>query len=171
LAVQNAELNLCREKSLLREQQRQILHDLGEAYSQVDRTFAQIKTVYNNRVAVQEELVPKQKRVEAGEDDIFFLLEAQQRATTIESGLHRSIIDYNLALLDFAYEEGSLLSQFNIDLLEDVACEPLLAASERHDQRAFSDSSVMPPQKVGPISSGALRSTPTYAIPGEPLAQ
>ncbi len=118
LGVRSAQLNLCREKALLREQQRQILHDLGSAYAEVDRSFAAIKTVYNNRVAVKEELEPKRKRVIAGEDDVFFLLEAQQRAANIESAMHRAVVDYNLSLLNFAYAEGNLLQQFNVDLCE-----------------------------------------------------
>ncbi len=155
LAVQNAELSLCREKALLREQQRQILHDLGAAYAEVDRTFVSIKSVYNNRDAVQEELAPKRKRVEAGEDDVFFLLDAQQRATTIESGLHRVIVDYNLSLLNFAYQEGNLLSQFNIDLLEEAWSDPAQAAAGNHDRRIFSGELSNTPQHVGPITDGA----------------
>ncbi len=170
LAIQNAELSLCREKALLREQQRQILHNLGAAYAEVDRTFMAIKSVYNNRDAVQEELAPKRKRVEAGEDDVFFLLEAQQRATTIESGLHRTITDYNLALLNFAYQEGNLLSQFNIDLLEDAWCNPAQVAAASHDQRVSSDNSSSPPQRVGPLTNGADVQRPMLMQPSNEIA-
>ena len=47
LAIKNAELNLIREKAILKEQQRQLLHDLGAAYTEVDRAMANIRTVYN----------------------------------------------------------------------------------------------------------------------------
>lgn len=174
LAVQNAELSLCREKVLLREQQRQILHDLSAAYAEVDRAFASIKTVYNNRDAVQEELAPKQRRVEAGEDDIFFLLEAQQRATTIESGLHRSIIDYNLALLSFAYEEGTLLSQFNVSVQEEAWSGTLQAASD-HSNRVFEtgqNSSPSIPVTNGPMPTAPLSSSmPIHRVEPEPAPQ
>ena len=119
LAIKNAELNLIREKAILKEQQRQLLHDLGAAYTEVDRAMANIRTVYNTRLAIQEELEPKQIRVEEGKDQVFFLLDVQQRAAQTESQLLRSIINYNQALLNYSYTTGSLLSRYNIVLQED----------------------------------------------------
>ena len=119
LAVKNAELNLIREKAILKEQQRQLLHDLGAAYTEVDRALTQICTVYNTRLAIQEELEPKQIRVEEGKDQVFFLLDVQQRAAQTESQLLRAIIDYNQALLNYSFTTGSLLSRYNIVLQED----------------------------------------------------
>lgn len=118
LAIRNAELSLVREKTVLREQQRQLLLDLGGAYAEVDRALAAMRTSFNSRVAVQEELEPKRKRVEEGQDQVFFLLDAQQRAATAESALHRSIADYNQSLLNYALTTGTLLSRFNISLAE-----------------------------------------------------
>jgi len=74
-------------------------------------------------VAVQAELEPKRKRVEEGQDQVFFLLDAQQRAATAESDVHRSISDYNRALMQYAYTTGSLLSRYNIYLTEGPWCE------------------------------------------------
>ncbi len=123
LAIRNAELNLTRERALLQEQQRQLLHDLGSAFSEVDRAFEAMRVSFNQRVAVQAELEPKQKRVEEGQDQVFFLLDAQQRAATAESDVHRSISDYNRALMQYAYTTGSLLSRYNIYLTEGPWCE------------------------------------------------
>lgn len=119
LAVRNAELRLMREKAVLREQQRQLLHDLSAAYTEVDRSMTNIRTNYNTRLAIQEELEPKRIRSEEGKDQIFFLLDVQQRAATSESQLIRSIVDYNQALLDYAYTTGGLLARYNIHLQED----------------------------------------------------
>ncbi len=123
LSVRNAELNLVREKTILREQQRQILHDLGAAFTEVDRALQSMKTNFDTRVAVQEELVPKEKRVSEGQDEVFFLLDTQQRAASSESAVHRSIADYNQALLSYAYTTGSLLSRYGIVLTEGPWCE------------------------------------------------
>ena len=119
VAIRNAELNLMREKAILKEQQRQLLHDLGAAYTEVDRSQANIRTLYNTRLAIQEELEPKRIRVEEGKDQVFFLLDVQQRAAQTESQLLRSIINYNQALLNYSYTTGSLLSRYNIMLEED----------------------------------------------------
>jgi outer membrane protein TolC len=118
LALRNAQLQLAREKALLREQQRQVLLDLNAAYSEIDRSFEVIKSSFNNRLAVLEELELKRKRAEAGEEDTFFLLEVQQRATTAEIELDQAITDYNKSLLNFAYTSGELLEQYNIFLAE-----------------------------------------------------
>jgi outer membrane protein TolC len=119
LAIRNAELRLMREKAVLREQQRQLLHDLSAAYTEVDRAMTNIRTTYNTRLAIQEELEPKRIRAEEGKDQIFFLLDVQQRAASLESQLIRSIITYNQALLDYAYTTGGLLARYNIHLQED----------------------------------------------------
>ena len=118
VAVRNAELNLTREKTVLKEQQRQLLHDLSAAFTEVDRAFVNMKTQFNSRVAVEQELEPKQKRADAGQDQIFFLLDAQQRAATAESAIHRAIADYNRALANYSFTTGNLLDRFGIVLTE-----------------------------------------------------
>ena len=118
LAIRNAELNLVRERAILKEQQRQILHDLNAAYTEVDRALDNMKTTYNSRLAAFDELEPKRKRVEEGQDQVFFLLDAQQRTATSETSVHRAVADYNLALSNYAFESGSLLTRFNIRLTE-----------------------------------------------------
>ncbi|MEZ6094768.1 MAG: TolC family protein [Pirellulaceae bacterium] len=118
LAVRNAELRLSRERTVLREQQRQILHDLSAAYTEVDRALANIRTAYNSYIATQEELEPKRLRVEEGKDQVFFLLDAQQRFANSESAFYRAIVDYNRALLNYSYVSGNLLGRYNVQLEE-----------------------------------------------------
>ncbi len=118
VAIRNAELNLAREKTILKEQKRQLLHDLNAAFVEVDRAMAAIRTSYNSNVAVQEELLPKRKRVDAGQDEVFFLLDTQQRATAAASNVHRAIANYNQALLEYDYACGRLLQRHGITLEE-----------------------------------------------------
>lgn len=118
LAVRNAELNLVRERSLLLEQQRQITLDLNAAYTEVDRSYASLKSNFNALIAVNEELDPKRRRVQEGQDQVFFLLDAEQRAAAAESAVHRAVIDYNLALLNFSFAADDVLSRYGIVLSE-----------------------------------------------------
>jgi outer membrane protein TolC len=118
VAIRNAELNLAREKTILKEQKRQLLHDLNAAFVEVDRSMAAIRTSYNSNVAVQEELIPKRKRVDAGQDEVFFLLDTQQRATSAASNVHRAIANYNLALIEYDFACGRLLQRHGISLEE-----------------------------------------------------
>lgn len=140
LAIRNAELNLVREKAILKEQQRQILIDLNSAYTEVDRALANVKTAFNSRIAVREEIEPKRKRVTEGQDQIFFLLDAEQRVATAESSVHRAIADYNQALMNFDYVSGNMLRRYNIQLTEgpwsDDAQENMIRKAGRFQKRA-----------------------------------
>jgi outer membrane protein TolC len=118
VAVRNAELNLVRERAVLKEQQRQIMLDLNAAYTEVDRALANVKLAFNSRIAVEEEIEPKRKRVAEGQDQVFFLLDAEQRLATSESAIHRAITDYNLALVNFEFVSGNMLERFNVQLTE-----------------------------------------------------
>lgn len=135
LAIRNAELNLVRERVLLKEQQRQIMHDLNAAFTEVDRAMANLKTSFNSRVATQDELVPKRKRVAGDVDSVFFLLDAEQRAATAESAVHRAVADYNQALLNYSYASGGLLSRYNIRLTEGEWSESAQANAARKAPR------------------------------------
>ena len=139
LAIRNAELSLRREKTVLREQQRQLLLDLGGAFAEVDRSLAAMRTSFNSRVAVQEELEPKRKRVIEGQDQVFFLLDAQQRAATAESALHRSVADYNQSLLNYALTTGTLLGRYNIQLVEGPWTEEAQCGAIRNASRLKTD--------------------------------
>ncbi|HMP77827.1 MAG TPA: TolC family protein [Pirellulaceae bacterium] len=135
LAIRNAELRLIRDKAIMREQQKQLLHDLGAAYAEVDRAHVNISTSYNAYIAATEELMPKRRRVEEGRDQVFFLLDAQQRVAAAESAFHRSVVDYNLALMNFTYISGSLLSRYNVQLQEGFWDEELASLGARNALR------------------------------------
>ncbi len=154
LGVKNAELNLARERVRLDEQQKQVINDLSNAYSEVDRAFAQIKTTVNARIAIQEELEPKRRRVETGADDVFFLLDVLQRAATAESAVHRAIADYNTALLDYAAVSGTLLTNYNIHLSEDPS-DPESVQAAAWSSRFYRPGNDNRPQ-MGLVSQGPV---------------
>lgn len=154
LAIRNAELALRREKTVLREQQRQLLLDLGGAFAEVDRSLQAMRTSFNSRVAVQEELEPKRKRVIEGQDQVFFLLDAQQRAATAESALHRSVVDYNLSLLNFALTTGTLLGRYNIQLVEGPWTQEAQCGSLKNASRLKTDGPNVCNTDACPVSLG-----------------
>ena len=156
VAIRNAELNLVRERAILKEQQRQIIHDLSAAWTEVDRALENMKTTFNSRIAAFDELEPKRKRVEEGQDQVFFLLDAQQRTATAESAVHRAVADYNQAIANYAFTSGGMLSRFNIRLTEgpwkQAAQENAVrkAAYWQHQSRPTSSND------LPPVSSGAI---------------
>ncbi len=170
LAVRNAEIGLVRDRSLLAEQQRQITHDLNAAYTEVDRALSIMRTSFNSLLAVQEELDPKRKRVQEGQDQVFFLLDAEQRAAAAESAVHRAVIDYNLALLNFSLLSGELLSRFGVELTEGPW-------SDRAQQNAIRKAGRYPADDepkvydVAPFSAGPYpQHVPTTAVSGSSVS-
>lgn len=154
LAIRNAELRLIRDKVVLREQQKQLLHDLGAAYAEVDRAQVNIGTSYNAYIAATEELLPKRRRVEEGKDQVFFLLDAQQRVAAAESAFHRAIVDYNVALMNFAYTSGALLARYNVHLEEGFWDEELVNIGARNALRLRTLGPNDFQRDVHPLSSG-----------------
>lgn len=159
LAIRNAELNLVRERALLKEQQRQILHDLNAAFTEVDRSMQSLRTSFNSRVAVFDELEPKRKRVSEGQDQVFFLLDAEQRAATAESAVHRAVTDYNQALLNYAYTSGTLLSRYNIQLSEGQWSQHAQSNAVRKAKRIAKRGPNLHDIDTCPVSAGAYNQT------------
>ena len=56
VAVRNAELLLARERAILRDQQREIVHEAADAIAEMDRAYAVLQTSYNRLVASQDQL-------------------------------------------------------------------------------------------------------------------
>lgn len=157
VAIRNAELNLAREKTILKEQKRQLLHDLNAAFVEVDRAMAAIRTSYNSNVAVQEELVPKRKRVDAGQDEVFFLLDTQQRATSAASSVHRAIANYNQALIEYDFTCGKLLGRHGITLEEGPWDSGAIANASRRAPYYQARGPNTRDRDLSPISAGPLR--------------
>lgn len=121
VAVRNAELQLAKARAVLNEQQRQVVFNLNEAFVEVDRTYESIRANYNAWDSIKDELRPKLEREKADafeNEDYFFLREALQRAANTRSLFVRAIADYNIALVNVAYESGQLLQRYNIQVAE-----------------------------------------------------
>ncbi|MDP1564272.1 MAG: hypothetical protein Q8M16_23080 [Pirellulaceae bacterium] len=146
LGVKNAELGLARERVRLDEQQKQLLNDLANAYSEVDRAYSQIEAIVNAQIAVEEEVSLKLETIDE-RDGVFRYQEVLQRSTAGESAVHRAIVDYNNALLNYALISGALLSNYNIHLSEDPSSSGAVQAA------AFSSQFYRSGQDQRPISS------------------
>ena len=101
VAVRNAELLLARERSILEEQKREIVHDLSAAFADVDRTYVVSQTNYNRQLAAREQLRALEAVYEDADENektrlLDLLLDAQRRLADAESQYYRSRIEYTL---------------------------------------------------------------------------
>ena len=127
-AVSNAQLLLARERAVLVEQERLVIHDLSNAYADLQRAHENCRLVFNRRVAARKRLeqieanLPRQGD-EGGEKIEIYLsdmLEALRHVAEADSGYHAALVEYALALKNLNFEKGSLLEYNNVYLAEDL---------------------------------------------------
>lgn len=123
-AIANAQWNLAREQSMLKEQELRIAHDLSNASRQIDRAYQLLQTNYNRQDADRLQTEVLRDRYRAGLTNIGFLLAAQQQLALSTSAYFRSLTDYQLALRDLHREKGSLLNYSQVGLSESEWAPP-----------------------------------------------
>ena len=127
-AVHNAELQVARERAILSEQERQVIHDLSQSMAEIDRAYAVCKTNLNRYRAARRLLASLEKTRETGRQvDLDKLLDAQRRVADADSRYFLSRVEYALALKNLNFEKGSLLEYYNLVTtdLADTGREPL----------------------------------------------
>jgi len=123
VAVRNAELKLARERSVLEEQKRQIVHDLSGEFADLERAYLVSQTNYNRRLAARDQLQALEAVYEDADENektrlLDLLLDAQRRLADAESQYYGSLREYTLAIRDVHYQKGSLLDYNEIFLAE-----------------------------------------------------
>jgi outer membrane protein TolC len=134
-AVRQAELLLSRERALLREQERSILVEVSEAFSELDRAYEQSRYNYNRIIAARQRLSGEQTRYEFGQGVLQFVLDAQSRVADAEAEYFRSLVDYNLAVAEVHYAQGTLLDYAGVHLSEGAWSNAAYASAARNAQR------------------------------------
>lgn len=155
-AVRFAQIQIARDKAVLREQERQILHDLTATVADCDRAYVQVTTNLNRYLAASDALEALQANDKAGlRVNLEQLLDAQRRVSEAESRYHLSLSEYAVATKNVHFEKGTLLEFANMMVVDDpVALEPLLgdnSASPAVKQESASE----------PISSSPLSASDT----------
>ncbi|MBN2293137.1 MAG: TolC family protein [Pirellulales bacterium] len=116
--VRHAQLNLVRERALLREQELEVSHQLTAAIRDLDRGIVLSRTNFNGRIAAKKEVESVEAAYDNGTVTLDLLLQAQRRLAEAEIAFYRSIIEYNLAIVDVHYRKGSLLEYNGVYLAE-----------------------------------------------------
>ncbi len=123
-AVRNAQLMLARDRAVLVEQERHVVHDLSNAYSELQRAYENCRLVFNRRVAARKRLEQIEENIARGgegavdkvESNLSDALEALRRVVEADSSYHAALIEYALALKNVHFEKGSLL-EYNLSLI------------------------------------------------------
>ncbi|HEX5105357.1 MAG TPA: hypothetical protein VFV87_16175, partial [Pirellulaceae bacterium] len=118
-----AELFLSREHALLEDQERQVVSDLSDAISELDRAYELARTQYNRRMAALRQLetlgVLLQQADNVEKPRLLDLqLDAQRRLADSESQFYRSLAEHEVAIKNVHLEKGTLLDYNRIFLAE-----------------------------------------------------
>ena len=125
LAVNNAELMLCWERIVQREQQRSVVHDLSNAVTDASRAYEASQNSLNRLIAARELLAAYQAQDDNNMDiDVDHLLDAQRRVVEAEIRFYRARTEYAIALKNVHMEKGSLLPYHNLYIFDHTAAAP-----------------------------------------------
>ncbi len=121
--VANAQLALARERAVLEEMERQIVHDVSNAVAEKSRMFQLVQTAYDRRISALKEYEvlirpelfesPRGRRI-----DFNILLDAQRRLADAETDYYRAVVGYAVALKNVYVETGSLMEYCNVHFNE-----------------------------------------------------
>jgi outer membrane protein TolC len=152
-AVRNAEFLLARERSLLEEQEERIVHDLSNAFAEVDRAYHVLQTVFNRREAAGERLQALQVAFEQDQAQLNLVLDAQRRYADSESHYYNTLVKYNDSIRSLHREKGSLLEYSGIHLSEGPWTNEAYAdGTDRADRTTVLEGEHLPGHRV--ISAG-----------------
>jgi outer membrane protein TolC len=118
VAARNAELVLARERALLRDQQREIVHEAADAIAELDRSYAVLQSSYNRLVASQDQLRSVEAAFEADKVPLDLLLDAQRRRAEAVVDYTQNRARYAIAQKNVHFVKGTLLEYDGIYLAE-----------------------------------------------------
>ena len=171
--VRHVQLLLAREKAVLQDLELEVSHQLGDSVRDIDFNYQVTQTRFNGRVAAQREVQAVEAAEEAGTVTLDLLLDAQRRRAEAETAYYRSLVDYNLAILEVHYRKGSLLDFNGVYLAEGPwpgkAYFDALRRARRRDASTYLDYGYTRPNVMsrGPVSQGMNPATSGELIFGE----
>ncbi|WP_442482708.1 TolC family protein [Aeoliella sp. SH292] len=116
--VRHVQLLLARDRAILQDLELEVSHQLTNAVRDIDYNHQLSQTRFNNRVAAEREVQAVELAEDKGLVTLDLLLDAQRRRAEAESAYYRSLVDYNLAILDMHFQKGSLLDFNGVYLAE-----------------------------------------------------
>ena len=155
--VRNAELQLSREQAVLKEQERQIIHDLADIVADMDRAFTVAQTAFNRREAAKEQYEAVQAAYDADKAPLDQVLSAQRTLADSDERFHRALVEYALAVKNVHFEKGSLLDHNQVYLAEGPwPGKAYFDAARREQNRGQEKKMDFTLRMTPPVSSGPV---------------
>ncbi len=117
-AVRNAELALARERAILQEQELELVHNLSDLYRDVERNYHLIEDYLSVLRAARKQVRAVNASFMLNKTTLYEVLQSQQELADAETRYYRTVIDYNLSIVNLNYRKGSLLEYNGVTLAE-----------------------------------------------------
>jgi outer membrane protein TolC len=118
-AARNAELLLARERAILQDQQREVVHEAADAIAETDRAYAVLQTTYNRVLASRDQLAAFEAKEASGESvPLDLLLDAQRRVADVAAEYAHNRARYAVAAKNVHFVKGTLLDHDGVYLTE-----------------------------------------------------
>ena len=141
VAVQNAELNLVRERAIQKEQRREVVSNLNGAITDTVRAWQAVQNNLNQYLAAKDYVMVLETRADDRQiDGADRILDAHRCLLQSEIQFFRSRSEYAVALKNVHYEKGSLLSYRDMRVQEATSAElPQNSQEENTEEEPFDD--------------------------------
>ncbi|MEX2307115.1 MAG: TolC family protein [Pirellulales bacterium] len=177
VGVRNAELYLVRERAILQDQQREVVHEAADAIAEMDRSYGVLQTSYNRLVASRDQLGAIQTAYETDKAPLDLFLDAQRRQTEAEIEYYLNRARYSLASKNVHFVKGTLLEYDGVYLAEGPwPGEAYHDTAKREASRSRPvplnyASGQAPRVSRGPYAQHDEQSLPIGEAPGEPMEE
>lgn len=116
-SLRNTQNRLARERQLLREQKRQIINDLSDAFQDVQRAWKSYELQYNRLDSALAQFAAIQETNLQKKAPFNLVLEAQRRVLDAQINFYRSQVEYTLAIRNVHFEKGSLFEYASVQFV------------------------------------------------------
>jgi outer membrane protein TolC len=171
VAQRNAELLLSRERAILRDQQREVVHEVADAIAEVDRAYTVLQTSYNRLGANRDQLGAVQAAYEADKAPLDLYLDAQRRVAETETDYYLNRTRYTLATKNVHFVKGTLLDYDGVQLAEGPwPGEAYVDAAKREASRGRPVPLNYASARAPVVSQGAFDQQPGISCPADAAA-
>lgn len=155
-AVQHAELALARERSIQKEQQREVVNNLSGAIADAVRAWQAVQNNLNQYLAAKDYVQVLETRADDQQrDGADRVLDAHRRLLQAEIQFFRARAEYAVALKNVHYEKGSLLRYRDLRIQgADTWQQNLYAGSEINAESSVSSEAAASPSVAPATEAG-----------------
>ena len=111
-----AEEQIEQQKLQLQKLKQQIMVQIDDAIKQAQTSFQRVGATRQAREFAETALDAEQKKLENGKSTSFFVLQLQQRLTSARVSEVAALVEYNNALAQLAFREGTILERHRLDV-------------------------------------------------------